>query len=581
MLVVLLLMGFVTLGNGDYFDAGNNENECPEGFVRITSPEDCATAMVDLCSSGCDDRTTETGDDGDHNPKGCHRSKNSNIWRFNTHAVGGPRDAKHLICKRSAPCGLPCVDGGSWESTCVSPIASGKSCDFTANSGYWCDNAGTRKCTTGELDFTPTCTGCPNLKDDFATCTECSDANTCTNMTCYPNHFDLNKKWNDGCEEVKVEKLAEDKVCSDGSLVIRTCHECSLALAAVPTLGAVGLKSDFTWKGSTDNIPAGCSTKIYHDHDEAKSADDRRDFSEGRPHFNTETDGVGEGKWNLAPICKKQADVEFKCDGMTKEQCKSCADLTDDNRGPCDDYCNRLIECGAHGTYDASGKTCTCDEGWTGDRCETAPCGLPCVDGGSWESVCDSSIASGKSYDFTANSGYWCDNAGTRKCTAGLLDFTPTCSGCPNLNDYFATCTECSDANTCTTLTCYPNHFDLNKNKNDGCEEVVCGEGEISSSCVCEDDLRNAGWCQLGVYFGLCREGPITSECFCDGMKRGGGACYESGKVYIAKCKDGAGHGKNYCSQWCNTRGVWGCGVVSHGEYKCDCTGCNNCRGRR
>lgn len=44
------------------------------------------------------------------------------------------------------------------------------------------------------------------------------------------------------------------------------------------------------------------------------------------------------------------------------------------------------------------------------------------------------------------------------------------------------------------------------------------------------------------------------------------------------KCKDisdGVQH--NYCSGWCNTRGVWKCGINSDGKTTCDCSGCNGC----
>jgi len=34
----------------------------------------------------------------------------------------------------------------------------------------------------------------------------------------------------------------------------------------------------------------------------------------------------------------------------------------------------------------------------------------------------------------------------------------------------------------------------------------------------------------------------------------------------------------HYCSKWCNT-GKWGCGIVWHGTYSCDCSGCNKCPG--
>jgi len=319
---------------GYYFDAGIEKNECPEGFVWITSPMDCATAMDDLCPSGCEDRTTHTNDDGDHNPKGCHRSKNSNIWRFNTHAVGVPRDTKHLICKRS-PCNLPEILGGSWESRCDPLIASGKSCIFTADSGYWCDNAESRTCTSGKLDFTPTCTGCPDVSN--GTCTECSDATTCTTVTCETNYFNDDNDATNGCEA---------EACGEG-MILSSC-------------------------------------------------------------------------------------------------------------------------------------------------------------------VCEDDL----------RNGGWCFS-----------------------DEYFER----------------------------------CANGVILSPCVCDGTTRTDGRCEQNGLKYYCANGVILSSCVCDGTTRTDGRCEQNGRKYTEKCEDGAGRGKNYCSEWCNTLGVWGCGVVSHKSYICDCTGCNNC----
>lgn len=51
----------------------------------------------------------------------------------------------------------------------------------------------------------------------------------------------------------------------------------------------------------------------------------------------------------------------------------------------------------------------------------------------------------------------------------------------------------------------------------------------------------------------------------------------------VAKCVDKP-NGPKYCSSWCNTPGVWGCGLAFddgrgylHSHYWCDCAGCNGC----
>jgi hypothetical protein len=41
------------------------------------------------------------------------------------------------------------------------------------------------------------------------------------------------------------------------------------------------------------------------------------------------------------------------------------------------------------------------------------------------------------------------------------------------------------------------------------------------------------------------------------------------------KCED-KGASRDYCTDWCNNE--WGCGVATHDDYTCDCTGCNGCR---
>lgn len=48
----------------------------------------------------------------------------------------------------------------------------------------------------------------------------------------------------------------------------------------------------------------------------------------------------------------------------------------------------------------------------------------------------------------------------------------------------------------------------------------------------------------------------------------------------VAQCLD-KGAGVNYCSEWCNTHGKWGCSTASHDSYTCSCTGCNGCAGQK
>ena len=47
----------------------------------------------------------------------------------------------------------------------------------------------------------------------------------------------------------------------------------------------------------------------------------------------------------------------------------------------------------------------------------------------------------------------------------------------------------------------------------------------------------------------------------------------------------------NFCDDWCNTEGKWGCGLATiigsdprntdGVDYQCDCSGCNGCGGKK
>jgi hypothetical protein len=39
------------------------------------------------------------------------------------------------------------------------------------------------------------------------------------------------------------------------------------------------------------------------------------------------------------------------------------------------------------------------------------------------------------------------------------------------------------------------------------------------------------------------------------------------------QCVDKGGD-KNYCTQWCNNDGKWGCGIATDNNYTCNCAGC-------
>ena len=75
-------------------------------------------------------------------------------------------------------------------------------------------------------------------------------------------------------------------ICRDESHVIREKEEC---WDAIRTLG-IG-ENTYKWTGAADDIPQGCS------------------IGRETSHFETSKGGLGTGRWDLTPICRKKGNI--------------------------------------------------------------------------------------------------------------------------------------------------------------------------------------------------------------------------------------------------------------------------------
>ena len=90
-------------------------------------------------------------------------------------------------------------------------------------------------------------------------------------------------------------KLATGAVCDDSNNVIRSLGECTDALKSLGFLTNVSY-----WTGSySTHIPAGCSIRDGPNNHHVNGS------IPWHPHFETSKAGVGKGRKDLIPICKK------------------------------------------------------------------------------------------------------------------------------------------------------------------------------------------------------------------------------------------------------------------------------------
>ena len=83
-------------------------------------------------------------------------------------------------------------------------------------------------------------------------------------------------------------------VCNDANHVIRSQKECSDGLQVLDITSLA-----ISWTGKNDGIPSGCSF--------SKRKDSQQSYTS--PHFETSTTGLGKGRNDLTPICKKPMGI--------------------------------------------------------------------------------------------------------------------------------------------------------------------------------------------------------------------------------------------------------------------------------
>jgi len=106
-------------------------------------------------------------------------------------------------------------------------------------------------------------------------------------------------------------------------------------------------------------------------------------------------------------------------------------------------------------------------------------------------------------------------------------------------------------------------------NSDDG--KMMIYDQQIGQGC---NWYSNSGDCasynefKSGVYNGKCGNEPWLCE-----------ACGTEAKaplLAVLSCQSFT-EPTNYCNDWCNVGGRWGCGIASAEGVTCDCSGCNGC----
>ena len=80
------------------------------------------------------------------------------------------------------------------------------------------------------------------------------------------------------------------KVCNYEFDVIRSQAECK---TAIEKFGYLTLAT--FWTGQANYLPSGCSIRI--------------ETTKNKPHFETSTTGLGNGRADLIPVCKKSVTI--------------------------------------------------------------------------------------------------------------------------------------------------------------------------------------------------------------------------------------------------------------------------------
>eukprot|EP00438_Fugacium_kawagutii_P025417 Skav235453 [mRNA] locus=scaffold2206:379419:382271:- [translate_table: standard] len=89
-----------------------------------------------------------------------------------------------------------------------------------------------------------------------------------------------------------------------------------------------------------------------------------------------------------------------------------------------------------------------------------------------------------------------------------------------------------------------------------------CNWHSSSGGCAGYNEFKS------GEYEGRCGNEPFTNEqCGCNALA----------PVLPVRSCEVFKSPINYCKDWCNVGGLWGCGIATHEEVSCDCSGCNGC----
>ena len=89
-----------------------------------------------------------------------------------------------------------------------------------------------------------------------------------------------------------------------------------------------------------------------------------------------------------------------------------------------------------------------------------------------------------------------------------------------------------------------------------------CNWYKRSGACMPKDQFKS------GKYEGKCGNEPyLCPEC---------GTNAEAPELPVQGCAYYNGN-IDYCKDWCNVGGRWGCGIATHDAVTCDCSGCNGC----
>ena len=191
--------------------------------------------------------------------------------------------------------------------------------------------------------------------------------------------------------------------------------------------------------------------------------------------------------------------------------------------------------------------------------------GEQCVDKGDGQNYCSE----------------WCNNEGIWGCGIATAPswpphdgYTCNCGGCgpppPAPSAPYTHTFGC-----CKVLLTDCGHIEIGVGANYGNIPAVQGDGWQAGFEACGIGCLAGcvGNCECGY---ACMKTCVNDRNgYADGCPANnlpGEQCVDKGEVLPGAAPGVAG--ENYCSEWCNTKGKWGCGIATDGDYTCNCGGC-------